>query len=446
MAPKNKAKQQPGNMRSRQQAKLNSQRAQKAPIQPAPRTGPRRQLPGSREGQARVGNSSQPWGERQGSGLEIRQVRVNAERPQLPPARSAPPTNNRPQLPPGPTGPGTSRSAPTRRERAEAKLRQAAEGSKSSNVRVDNTIGEGTRAETRLGNTVRGAKGLARRAGGPLAAATTAGSAYMDARNRGETRGRSAAQGAAAAAGFAGGAKAGAMIPGPPIVRGAAAIAGGILGSMGAVKATQGVQEAAKKAGNEPAPKKQQKKSNTATDGRYVPGSQQSRISNSQSSNKPAEKQPARPVQSAAQQPTTAVRNPSPKPQPSKPVASASETYRDGGKGLYQGSKEYRDKIGGSGNPLLNRFRKEMGLDLATGQKQDTPQVAKEAPKQEPKAASKSGGEGVKDSLKIDKAATQADSSKYFNQASVDKLSKPETVEERRKRERLMAARKSGLA
>jgi hypothetical protein len=47
--------------------------------------------------------------------------------------------------------------------------------------------------------------------------------------------------------------------------------------------------------------------------------------------------------------------------------APASETYRDGGKGLYQGTEEYRKAVGGSGNPLLNRFRKEMGLDPATG-------------------------------------------------------------------------------
>ena len=59
-----------------------------------------------------------------------------------------------------------------------------------------------------------------------------------------------------------------------------------------------------------------------------------------------------------------------PKPKaPSKPVAKPSETYKDGGKGLYQGSKEYRDKVGGSGNPLLNRFRRDMGRDAKTGEK-----------------------------------------------------------------------------
>jgi len=61
-----------------------------------------------------------------------------------------------------------------------------------------------------------------------------------------------------------------------------------------------------------------------------------------------------------------------PKPVPkssSKPASKTSETYKDGGKGLYQGSQEYRDKIGGSGNPLLNRLRRDMGRDEKTGEK-----------------------------------------------------------------------------
>lgn len=53
----------------------------------------------------------------------------------------------------------------------------------------------------------------------------------------------------------------------------------------------------------------------------------------------------------------------------SKPVSKTSESYKDGGKGLYQGSQEYRDKIGGSGNPLLNRLRRDMGRDEKTGEK-----------------------------------------------------------------------------
>jgi hypothetical protein len=60
-----------------------------------------------------------------------------------------------------------------------------------------------------------------------------------------------------------------------------------------------------------------------------------------------------------------------PVPKPAGKVPSSNETYRDGGKGLYQGSKEYRDKVGGSGNPLLNRFRKDMGRNTDTGAKTD---------------------------------------------------------------------------
>ena len=50
-------------------------------------------------------------------------------------------------------------------------------------------------------------------------------------------------------------------------------------------------------------------------------------------------------------------------------IPTVNETYRDGGKGFYQGTEEYRNKVGGSGNPLLNRFRKDMGRDEATGDK-----------------------------------------------------------------------------
>lgn len=69
---------------------------------------------------------------------------------------------------------------------------------------------------------------------------------------------------------------------------------------------------------------------------------------------------------------TTSKPSTTPKPVPkssSKPVSKTSETYKDGGKGLYQGSQEYRDKIGGSGNPLLNRLRRDMGRDEKTGEK-----------------------------------------------------------------------------
>jgi hypothetical protein len=142
MAPRNKARQQAGNMKSRQQAKLNSQRAQKAPIQPAPRTGPRRQLPPSTQGQNRVGNSSQPWGERQGSGQRVEPVRVReVGRPQLPPSKTVPenrrlPGMQGPQPASRPQRPGTSRPTPDRRAAAEAKAAEAAKGTRSTSVKI----------------------------------------------------------------------------------------------------------------------------------------------------------------------------------------------------------------------------------------------------------------------------------------------------------------------
>lgn len=147
MAPKNKARQKPGNMRSRQQAKLNSQKAQKAPIEPSNRVGPRRQLPPSSEGGRRVGNSSQPWGEQQRSGNEVREVRVREVRPQLPgtapkvekpaPQKALPAAGeSSANKPSGVQNPSTSRRPPSRREMAEDKLRRAAQGSKPSDVRI----------------------------------------------------------------------------------------------------------------------------------------------------------------------------------------------------------------------------------------------------------------------------------------------------------------------
>jgi hypothetical protein len=141
MAPRNKARQQAGNMRSRQQAKLNSQRAQKAPIQPAPRTGPRRQLPPSTQGQNRVGNSSQPWGDRSSS-QRVQPVRVReVGRPQLPPSNTVPdsrrlPGMQGPQPASRPQRPGTSRPTPDRRAAAEAKAAEAAKGTRSTTVRI----------------------------------------------------------------------------------------------------------------------------------------------------------------------------------------------------------------------------------------------------------------------------------------------------------------------
>lgn len=88
---------------------------------------------------------------------------------------------------------------------------------------------------------------------------------------------------------------------------------------------------------------------------------------------KPADKNNGGTVKGSGKSGNTATTKPAPKPR--KPVPSAKETYRDGGKGLYQGSKAYRaalaKKSGGesSGNPLLDRFRKDMGRNPATGEK-----------------------------------------------------------------------------
>lgn len=79
---------------------------------------------------------------------------------------------------------------------------------------------------------------------------------------------------------------------------------------------------------------------------------------------KPQAPAPSRPA-AAASAPKPAA--PMPKSSGTSKPSPASESYRDGGKGLYQGSKEYRDKVGGSGNPLLNRLRKDMGRDTSTG-------------------------------------------------------------------------------
>jgi hypothetical protein len=82
------------------------------------------------------------------------------------------------------------------------------------------------------------------------------------------------------------------------------------------------------------------------------------------------------PARSSGSTSSTAKPSPKPVPKPAGKVPASSETYRDGGKGLYQGSKEYRDKVGGSGNPLLNRFRKDMGRDASSGSKAE-PKMSK---------------------------------------------------------------------
>jgi hypothetical protein len=104
-----------------------------------------------------------------------------------------------------------------------------------------------------------------------------------------------------------------------------------------------------------------------------APGGIFNRPGSSSGSGKPADKKSGDTVKGSGKSDNSATNKPAPKPR--KPVPSAKETYRDGGKGLYQGSKAYRaalaKKNGGqsSGNPLLDRFRKDMGRNPATGQK-----------------------------------------------------------------------------
>ena len=92
----------------------------------------------------------------------------------------------------------------------------------------------------------------------------------------------------------------------------------------------------------------------------------------------------------APQAPKSSAGKATPKASTSPGKASpASETYKEGGKGLYQGTKAYREKIGGSGNPLLNRFREDMGRSASTGKTQ------KEM-KKDVRQAGKAAGEKVK--------------------------------------------------
>lgn len=117
---------------------------------------------------------------------------------------------------------------------------------------------------------------------------------------------------------------------------------------------------------------------------------------------KPAEKQAAPTPERGARQETTTTRPPAAKSESkadSKPTPKASETYKDGGKGLYQGTQEYREKIGGSGNPLLERFKKDMNS------KEDLDK-AQEKAKQESLASSKNKklSDQAQKQLKINKA------------------------------------------
>lgn len=127
-----------------------------------------------------------------------------------------------------------------------------------------------------------------------------------------------------------------------------------------------------------------------------------------------------------------AATKPKPKPIPkaeapsSKSAPKSSETYRDGGQGLYQGSQEYRDKVGGSGNPLLNRLRRDMGRDEKTGEKPNA------IPKANDKPATKAStsGTGNSGAYETNRQSIERDSkAQAFNLRNV-----VETSEQRRRR------------
>lgn len=108
------------------------------------------------------------------------------------------------------------------------------------------------------------------------------------------------------------------------------------------------------------------------------PNSGRTKSSTNPQSRRPASTQPNNSSTSSRRSNSGGTSSSTSSPRTSSPTSSAStpskiptanETYRDGGKGLYQGTQEYRNKVGGSGNPLLNRFRKDMGRDEATGDK-----------------------------------------------------------------------------
>ncbi len=87
-------------------------------------------------------------------------------------------------------------------------------------------VPKGPGLRTRLGNIA-----------GPVANVASAAIDYKERRAAGQSRARASGGAASSLAGFAAGAKIGAMVPGPPIVKGAAALGAGILGSQKAQQA-----------------------------------------------------------------------------------------------------------------------------------------------------------------------------------------------------------------
>lgn len=108
---------------------------------------------------------------------------------------------------------------------------------------------------------------------------------------------------------------------------------------------------------------------------------------------KPQEVKPSKPTESSTPQRKVAVRNPAPQQTsstPSKPSSSPStpsklaESGYKAGDNYYRGSDAYKkalaEKNGGSssGNPLLDKMRREMGRDAATGEKSSGPSMDKQ--------------------------------------------------------------------
>jgi hypothetical protein len=150
----------------------------------------------------------------------------------------------------------------------------------------------------------------------------------------------------------------------------------------------------------------------------------------------PSTSRPSTPPPTRGSGSTASTFKPSPKPvpKPAGKVPASSETYRDGGKGLYQGSKEYRDKVGGSGNPLLNRFRQDMGRDAGSGSKAE-PKMSK------PEDKSKYVASNGKPYMGPAFGSGKAEPAKPASPASPNKSEKGMTLAERMRRRR-----QSGMA
>jgi hypothetical protein len=146
----------------------------------------------------------------------------------------------------------------------------------------------------------------------------------------------------------------------------------------------------------------------------------------------PSASRPNTPAPTRSSGNTSSASKPSPKPvpKPAGKVPASSETYRDGGKGLYQGSKEYRDKVGGSGNPLLNRFRQDMGRDAASGSKAE-PKMSK------PEDKSKYVAPNGKPYMGPAFGSGKAEPAKPASPTSPNKSEKGMTLAERMRRRRM---------